>query len=214
MKTIQKMPDGLSIFSISVILVALVISIYVYTLAFSGGLSTAPDNWSAFGTYIGGIFGPLISFVTLIAILKTISLQKELLNTQRSEFMQMQALQDQTFKAQQLQYQNALEESKVQTFERTRDHLLSMADRHLAHYVDRLDSTTRRLDLLCQWALDGKANGRQEDIKKITDITDRLKNIVAGFHGLMAGLSLGDFQNPEAMKAYYSEQIVLVTSQE
>lgn len=214
MKKIPKVADGLSVFSISVILVALAISIYVYTLAFPGSLSTTPDNWSAFGTYIGGIFGPLISFVTLIAILKTISLQKELLNTQRSEFMQMQALQDQTFKAQQLQYQNALEESKIQTFERTRDHLLSMADRHLAHYVDRLDSTTRRLDLLCQWALDGKAKGIQDDIKKISDITDRLKNVVAGFHGLMAGLSIGDFQDPEALKAYYSEQIVLVTSQE
>jgi len=48
-----------------------------YISVFNVGLSRAPDNWSAFGSFFGGLIGPCISLVTLLALLRTIDLQLE-----------------------------------------------------------------------------------------------------------------------------------------
>lgn len=71
---------------IALMIVALVITAVLYRYKFNGSLSSEPNSWSAFGSFFGGIFGPLISFAALIAILKTIQLQKEIILEQRSEF--------------------------------------------------------------------------------------------------------------------------------
>lgn len=82
---------------------ALVVALYMYRFKFGGELSAKSSEWSAFGTYIGGVFGPLISFLTLLAVLKTVYLQRELLDAQREEFDRMNLLQLEVFKSQQEQ---------------------------------------------------------------------------------------------------------------
>lgn len=82
---------------------ALAVTIYLYRFKFGGALSANSSDWSAFGTYIGGVFGPLISFLTLLAVLKTVYLQRELLNAQREEFDRMNLLQLEAFDSQQEQ---------------------------------------------------------------------------------------------------------------
>jgi hypothetical protein len=206
MKELLKRFNVLAIFSIGFILLAVAISLFVYRAAFSEGLSSKPDNWSAFGSYIGGVFGPLISFVTLIAILKTISLQKELLDTQRQEFSQMQDLQDQTFKAQQAQHAEASRESKARALERTRDHLLSMVDRYLASYNSRLAITENRFDKLCQWGLDGKSV-TPEHIDAVLKKKNGISQVVAHFHGIMADLSIMEFSTNEEMRAHFMKEV-------
>ena len=81
--------DLFSLFLVVVVIVSVVLAVVLYRQSFGSGLSLEPNNWSAFGGYMGGVFGPLISFLTLLAILKTIRLQKELLDTQRTEFEAM-----------------------------------------------------------------------------------------------------------------------------
>ena len=62
-------------------LVFLVIVVFgvvaLYLFVFNDGLSERPDSWSAFGSYLGGVLGPIVSLVTLFAILRTIGLQLE-----------------------------------------------------------------------------------------------------------------------------------------
>lgn len=41
------------------------------------------NDWAAFGTYVGGIGGPLLSFLALIAVAHTVSLQREALEHER-----------------------------------------------------------------------------------------------------------------------------------
>lgn len=65
------------------------VAIYVYRLKFGGGLSAEAANWSTFGSYVGGVFGPLFSFLTLLAVLKTVYLQRELLSNQVKEFVKL-----------------------------------------------------------------------------------------------------------------------------
>lgn len=61
-----------------VFLVVVVLSVFVlYFSVFNDGLSKRPDSWSAFGSYLGGVLGPIVSLVTLLAILRTIGLQLE-----------------------------------------------------------------------------------------------------------------------------------------
>lgn len=213
MKEKIKRLDFLAISSIGFVLIALVVSSVLYRSAFSEGLSTSPDNWSAFGSYIGGVFGPLISFVTLLAILKTIALQKQLLDTQQHEFAQMQDLQNQTFKASLDQHAAASEESKVRALERTRDHLLSMADRYLSSYNVRLVTAENRFDKLCQWGLDGKAV-KPEHLESVQDIKRGIGRVVGHFHAIMADLSIMEFSSSEEMRAHFNKQVVIAVSLE
>ncbi|KAI2693104.1 hypothetical protein [Pseudomonas sp. TNT3] len=46
-----------------------------YFSVFNNGLSPKSDNWSDFGSFVGGLLGPAISIVTLLALLRTIDLQ-------------------------------------------------------------------------------------------------------------------------------------------
>ena len=94
-----------------VLLVACV-AIYYYRLKFGGDFSDKSSEWSDFGSYIGGIFGPLVSFVTLLAVLKTVHLQRELLTAQRVEFDRMNTVQQQTFDAQINQNSSIAEDAK------------------------------------------------------------------------------------------------------
>lgn len=98
--------------SSSAILVSLVIAIWVYRTKFGGVLSDNSSDWSNFGSYMGGIFGPLVSFVTLLAVLKTVYLQRELLDAQSSEFDRMNVVQQQTFDAQITQNSSIAEDAK------------------------------------------------------------------------------------------------------
>lgn len=94
-------------FSSAIILLCLVAAIWVYRSKFGGGFSQNSSDWSNFGSYMGGIFGPLVSFVTLLAVLKTVYLQRELLGVQQEEFERMSELQAKTFESQQLQIDQA-----------------------------------------------------------------------------------------------------------
>ncbi|NWA43849.1 hypothetical protein HX871_07145 [Pseudomonas reactans] len=94
-------------FSSAIIFLSLVAAIWVYRSKFGGGLSQDSSDWSNFGSYMGGIFGPLVSFVTLLAVLKTVYLQRELLDVQQEEFERMNELQARTFDSQQLQINQA-----------------------------------------------------------------------------------------------------------
>ena len=68
---------------IAITLSAGTIGIYLYT--FSGGLSQDNEKWGAFGSFLGGALGPMLSFLSLIAIIKTIRLQLDELELTKEE---------------------------------------------------------------------------------------------------------------------------------
>ncbi|TXI49498.1 MAG: hypothetical protein E6Q50_06450 [Lysobacter sp.] len=51
--------------------------IYFLLGGFNGPLSKTPSDWAAFGDYIGGVMGPLLSFLTAILLLITLQQQAE-----------------------------------------------------------------------------------------------------------------------------------------
>jgi hypothetical protein len=48
---------------------------WLFRFSDSGGLSTSPDDWADFGSYIGGTLSSLVAALALIALLYTISQQ-------------------------------------------------------------------------------------------------------------------------------------------
>lgn len=85
---------GLLLISVIVVVFVMVGTVVLYRYKFDGGLSGLSIEWSNFGGFIGGIFGPLISLVTLFAVLKTVYMQRELLDAQQHEFKLLMIKQD------------------------------------------------------------------------------------------------------------------------
>ena len=64
----------------------LVVAVIFYYLNFNeGGISSNPADWGTFGDYLGGVLNPLFGFLTLIALLITIILQKQELDKTKTE---------------------------------------------------------------------------------------------------------------------------------
>lgn len=91
---------GFWFLSVGLTTLSLFVAIYLYRLKFGGELSSSINDWSGFGSYIGGVFGPLISFLTLLAVLQTVYLQRELLKVQGEEFAKLHELQVSTLQRQ------------------------------------------------------------------------------------------------------------------
>jgi hypothetical protein len=114
------------------ILAVLIVSAYLYLKVFNGSLSQDSSVWSAFGSFFGGLFGPLISLVTLLAVLRTVELQKQLLEIQQREFEDLSSIQRAAnadsrlaeYKSHQLQ----LLDQQINMFERMQDRYNQQAE--------------------------------------------------------------------------------------
>lgn len=84
---------ALLLFAVVFVVVSIIVAVVLYRYRFSGTLAVTSVEWANFGGYIGGVFGPLVSFVTLLAVLKTVYMQRELLDVQKHEFNQLLKLQ-------------------------------------------------------------------------------------------------------------------------
>lgn len=62
---------------------AVMIGTLAFYFGFGGTAPTTPAEWSDLGTYVGGIAGPLLSFIALIAVAHTVGLQRAALELDR-----------------------------------------------------------------------------------------------------------------------------------
>lgn len=138
-------------YSSASILVSLAIAIWVYRLKFGGALSNNSSDWSNFGSYMGGIFGPLVSFITLLAVLKTVYLQRELLDAQKFEFSELRKLQLREMERQDQQLQIAKSESermRIQSYQATLLELCNKLVEQKARYAAGVESTKASMSIL------------------------------------------------------------------
>lgn len=203
----KKYFDLFSVLLVSVVVVAVVLAMVVYRKAFSSDLSIEPNNWSAFGSYIGGVFGPLISFLTLLAILKTIGLQKELLDTQRTEFETMQTLQVKAIEAQLSQIRSSDAESARRLIEESRISALQALDKYLHGMRAEYEQKKSQLDSLYQWVLDGKAVASAADIERITVKLKEYEVKLASMTILYGDLCFGDFESVKELRDKFQTEI-------
>lgn len=90
---------SLSYWLIFILLIAVVIVLAVfsfYFISFSGPLSDDPERWGAFGDFVGGTLGAILSFFAFIALLFTIHIQSKELAATREELSRSATAQENT----------------------------------------------------------------------------------------------------------------------
>ncbi|MNZ87688.1 hypothetical protein D3C78_1065550 [compost metagenome] len=112
------------------VIALLAICTILYRYTYSGGISDSSNDWGAVGSFFGGIFSPLIAFATLIAIIITITLQKEIIATQKSEFEKLLELQSNTLSAQREQLDLARDDSKSISLVESKKLYLGLFEQH------------------------------------------------------------------------------------
>lgn len=184
--------------SILIVLAAVIGVCGFYFYMFNAGLSDDSGKWSDFGGYIGGVIGPLISFVTLLAVLQTVYLQKQLLDTQQAEFKDLMKLQRNTFDAQERQVNNAIFIAGRDHMERTREACLQMIDRQILHTENKMARAGKTFEQTFQLKTE---SGEQE-----ADLRSTLKNQIIMFTNLLNDLvgysvrvSQDSYNSPEDM---------------
>lgn len=94
-------------FIIVVVLVLLFPPVVLYVSKFGGDLSQDHSRWAEFGSAIGGIYAPILGFITLVVLIRQLYLQKQM----NDQYYLQQAREDIEFYASQLS--NVLDGSLV-----------------------------------------------------------------------------------------------------
>lgn len=115
-----------------IVLAAISLAFYLSTLG--KRLSEKPEDWGAFGSYIGGILGPAVAFVALIAVLRTISLQREALAAQGKQFETIHKLQSDATTAQAKQLDLAEKSAEEQRILAFKSAALKVIECQIAYY--------------------------------------------------------------------------------
>ena len=168
----------LSIFGI---FIGLAISIYFYHSAFGGKISTTSNDWSAFGSFFGGLFSPTVSFVTLVAILVTIKLQKRMLENQATEFSKLYQIQTKTVEAQEDQLSHIKASSEYEKIMAYKQMLLTVLVQQMDFHqkiIDRcsnsavymLEKQMEKPKLNLEMKLDETLNQKEESEKKLSGL--------------------------------------------
>lgn len=177
---------------------ALFVALYVYRQNFGGVFSPLASDWSAFGGYMGGVLGPLVSFLTLLAVLKTVYLQRELLDAQKAEFSRMYDLQAKTFESQNEQLKLAEADSRVsrvQSYQATQIKLIEMLIDQQLKLVSEIGGEiirVRNSDNLLNLKADGlrRMEGSRSLVQKKAD----------SLVGIALEVSIGEFKDIDEIK--------------
>lgn len=184
------------------------IAIYAYRLKFGGELSSEASDWSAFGSYAGGVFGPFISFLTLLAVLKTVYLQRELLDNQAAEFIKLDAHQQLAAKKQDQQLEMAkseLELTKAQAYLSTQ---LQFIETLKEHYRREADGLSEAIKLILE---KGGYNINSQEVaepilKNKKDAEQKMSDLI----GLSLELSILDFSTVLEIRKACSVKILKI----
>ncbi|WP_339484180.1 hypothetical protein [Pseudomonas sivasensis] len=181
------------------ILVLLLLSTITYLSVFNNGLSQSSDSWAAFGSFFGGVFGPVVSLVTLFAILVTIELQKGLLSTQRREF---DLLNDQ----QRLSHQVQLQQAEFSKLSEYKSHQLQLLDQQVNMFermLDRYNAEGERLFEL------GVRTGvpRTGKLKIVDENINEVEGQVGRLIQLSVEISLGEYGTVEEISKRMKEEL-------
>ncbi|WP_332773339.1 hypothetical protein [Pseudomonas sp. ESBL1] len=157
----------------------------IYREQFDGGYSPEPGDWSAFGSYMGGVLGPLVSLLTLIAVIRTVYLQRELLGAQREEALALKvaAAQDTSVKA---------IEMLISMQDKDYDRYLELAFKFLEEHRDVLEGGPD---------VDAELKERKNiKLRSLLDCRDRARLGVASLSKLALSISTGKFSGVDEVR--------------
>ena len=167
-----------------VVIVSTVVSIVIYMQVHKFELSTSPDEWSAFGSYFGGVLSPIIYFATLIAIIVTMLFQKQLLAAQ----------------------------NKQNTYEKICEHkrtLINVIEQQIRYHESLLERASNGALLLINEDLTAHKSIIEDNLR----IKEKADIIIGKLQIALLGFSVEEFDSYEKMKASFTK-IYLLTMDE
>jgi hypothetical protein len=156
-----------------------------YLSVFNTGLSHKSGNWSDAGSFFGGLIGPCISLITLIALLRTIDLQLE----QSAHFVaDGVSARLAEYKTTQLQ----MLDQQILMFERMLDRYDLEGQR--IFNLPRVEGSTRAADI------------KQAD-KNIQETDEQVGKLIK----LSVEISLGEFQSIEQLRLKIKKELEAIS---
>jgi hypothetical protein len=198
--TLQVSTFGLIIF--------LTLTICVYRSIFPGDFSHDPNSWSAFGSFIGGLFGPLVSFVALIAILRTIKLQKIMLETQRHEFEKMLEAQEANLHAQKEQIDLSVKSAEENAVVNYRLSVFKMVEHQINFYNSQLESIFKRIQIFVDVRSQSGVTLKDEQLTELSKRKEIVEARISGLHEFMMSFSLKNHASIKEIQLDVSENFV------
>jgi hypothetical protein len=157
--------------------IVVVFLFYVFVMAIVGRqpLSMSTETWGYFGSYFGGITGPILSFLAFIILAKTLSIQQTMATSQASEQDKQQKLTELDFC-----YKNL-------------ERLESQVDKMLNEKANKLGGKT---------ILEVLGNTTEENIDKSNkNIIESATALI----GILSALSYLIYDIEKRLKSYYPE---------
>ncbi|MCS4282417.1 hypothetical protein M2396_000682 [Pseudomonas sp. BIGb0278] len=136
-------------------LTALFTVFYAYRTQFPGDFSTESGDWSDFGSYFGGVLGPIVSVLTLITVFKTVLLQREMIR-----------IQDDTFRSQVSQAASLAADAQKARVDNRKSVVMDMIDK-IEHSVVRDIESNYRASFEAIKIMDGMTN--RDEIARIAE---------------------------------------------
>jgi hypothetical protein len=152
-----------------------------YLSVFNIGLSHKSDSWSDFGSFFGGLIGPGISLITLVALLRTIDLQLE----QSAHFVADGV------------------SARLAEYKTTQLQMLDQQILMFERMLDRYDLEAERIFNLPR----GEGSTRADDLKLVDQHIQDTDDQVGRLIRLSVEISLGDFQSVEQLRLKMKEEL-------
>lgn len=190
-------------------LAALCAALFVYRMQFGGGFSAQSGDWSAFGSYMGGILSPLISFLTLGAVLKTVYLQRELLETQKQEFINLSQQQVASLQRQDQQLQLSRDESEralVQNYLANQFKLIDVLIAQQQRQVEAMSEAALKITEHEQGSLGQRMRAAEPALEAKDKAINNVKNLIS----LSIELSVSEFNSTKEVLAVVGPRLLKV----
>lgn len=176
---------------------------YLYRFHFSGDFSTDPGAWSSFGSYFGGVLGPVVSILTLVTVFKTVLLQREMIK-----------IQDETFRSQSAQALLLATDAEQARLDARKTNILSIIEKILSSVSKDMDAnahanfeavrTMAGMDSVVEIVALGKSiMGMQRQFEVLSGKRDALEL-------LLFKISMKKFSSIDELDAEFSESIRLI----
>lgn len=194
------------LFSVIAVILAVIAAVVAYRYRFGGTLAFQSVEWANFGGYIGGVFGPLVSFVTLLAVLKTVYMQRELLDVQKHEFEELLKFQrlDSVKQDEQLELaKSEANRAKVLAYQTSILNLIESYSNEFRLDANEMFAAAERATSGDLPILDGIAAEA-----KYRDKCDEARKKVAAFKILALELSVAEFSDVREVKEKFAPRML------
>jgi uncharacterized membrane protein len=195
-----------------VAVLSFLVVLLLYRWKLGSALSTASGDWSDFGGYVGGVLGPIISFLTLVAILITIKVQRQFLKVQEREFSELYKLQRDTFNSQMQQARQLSADAEYSRLNDRKNSLLKNIERfdfRTVHDIQQLESV--RSDSEASYKYCKTAVALSEAEAGVALVSQRIKELESrrlALDAFILEFTLTEHVSVEVLQKHFHDKII------